>query len=258
MKAIGLGILYIIGTIILAVIIALTTIFSYFPLQLYLFGRGNYLLFSSSKINMVPIFMIMILMIYGLFVLKEKIFSQKYPELELQDEDELEEDRGSGKLEKFVDTLLDALLTIDEIALKLFRIVRISYIPLLLIAIYAGMTSYAILFTDSIKVSTPINPTGKTYRYTDVNSVDVGVVKGYKNSYNPYYKLIFKDGKSVDFFEGSMQDDRGIGFEYILIDLDKKLKVQGVHKSVNKNNFYKYAKDLDEDFIRRVEKLFDE
>jgi len=38
--------------------------------------------------------------------------------------------------------------------------------------------------------------------------------------------------------------------------LDKKLKAQGVIKSVNKENFEKYAKGLDKDFISRVKQLF--
>ena len=119
------------------------------------------------------------------------------------------------------------------------------------------MTSYAILYSDNIKVSTPIVPIGVIYKYSDVKSIDVGVAKGNKNSYSPYYRVIFSDDKSVDFFGGSMNADNGMGFEYALIDLDEKLRAQGVIKSVDKENFEEYSKGLDKDFISRVEKLFD-
>ena len=70
--------------------------------------------------------------------------------------------------------------------------------------------------------------------------------------------LTFNNGQSVNLFGGTMQEGKDIGFEYILIDLDKNLKAQGVIKNVDKENFEKYSKGLDKDFVSRVEKLFDD
>ena len=78
----GLGIVSYIGIVILAVVIAITIIFTYFPLQSFLFARGEFLLFISSELNMIPLFMIMILIIYALFRLKEKYFQKQIEKIE--------------------------------------------------------------------------------------------------------------------------------------------------------------------------------
>ena len=153
---------------------------------------------------------------------------------------------------------MNAFLERDKRILKAFRILKISYILVLIVAIYLGMTSYTILYTESIKVGSPIAPSGVVYKYSDIKNVDVSVSSGSKKSYSPHYKVIFNDGKSADLFGGSMQDSKGERFEYILIDLDEKLRTQGVVKTVDKENFSKYAEGLDRDFISRVEKLFDD
>jgi len=54
-----------------------------------------------------------------------------------------------------------------------------------------------------------------------------------------------------------MQENNGVRFEYALMDLDKKLKTQGIVKTVDKENFTKYSEGLDRDFVSRVERLFD-
>jgi hypothetical protein len=76
------------------------------------------------------------------------------------------------------------------------------------------MTSYAILYNDSIKVSTPTNPVGVIYKYSDIKSAAVGVEKEKKNTYSPYYTLTLSDGKSVNLFGGSMLNSKNIGFEF--------------------------------------------
>lgn len=107
-------------------------------------------------------------------------------------------------------------------------------------------------------MSSPLTPMGTIYKYSDINKVDVGIEKGRRNSYSPYYSVIFYDGRSVNLFGGSMNEDKGEGFEYILIDLDNELRAQNVSKSVSKVHFEEYSKGLDKDFVGRVEKLFDD
>ena len=217
------------------------------------------MLFVGGDLNMIPSIMIIILIIFVLFRIKEKFFNNKEKQAEIIDEN----DTPSGiedlnKLEKFLFKLLNAFLARDEKILKIFKILKISYILVLIVVIYLGMTSYAILYPESIKVGSPIVPKGVVYKYSDIKNVNVGISKSSKNSYSPYYKAIFNDGKCVDLFGATMQESKGVRFEYILIDLDKKLRTQGVVKTVDKENFPKYSEGLDKDFVSRVEKLFDD
>jgi len=258
-KIVGFSILYIIGIVIFAIVIALGTLISYFSLQMFIFGKGDYLLFVSSGLNMIPVFMIMILIIYALIKIKDKVFKRKYVQAGIMDED----DKSVGietlsKLERFLFKLLNKLMALDDAITKILKVIKICYLPVLIIAIYCGMTSYAILYTNRIKVNSPLIPTGVIYKYSDIKSVNVGVAKGHKNSYSPYYEVTFNNSRSVNLFGGSMHENKDIGFEYILIDLDKKLRTQGVVKSVDKENFEKYSKGLDKGFVSRVEKLFDD
>lgn len=256
LKVIGIGILNFIGIIIFATILALGTIFTYFPLQIFLFGRGDYLLFISNNSNMIPAYMIMILIIYAAIKIKEKLFKRKEEQKDLIGEAEPVDTDAFSKKEQTILSLLNKLIAFDNIISKVFKVIKVCYIPVLLIALYCGMTSYAILYSDSIKVSSPIKPAGTIYKYSDIKRVDDGVEKENRNSYSPYYTVTFSNKKSVNLFGGSMHEDKDRGFEYILIDLDKKLKTQEVTKTVNKTNFDNYAKGLDKSFISRVEQLF--
>jgi hypothetical protein len=258
LKMIVFSIFYYVVIVILAVIIALATLLGYFTLQLLIFGRGDYLLFVSNSLNIIPVIMIINLIIYALFKIKEKLSKRKEQQIGITEEDDEPVDIETlSKLERLLLKLLYKLEELDKTISKIFKVIKTCYIPVLIIAIYCGMTNYAILYTDSIKVSSPIVPTGIIYKYSDIKGIDVGVTKENKNSYSPYYEVIFNDGKSVNLFGGSMHEDKDIGFEYILIDLDKKLRTQGVIKSADKENFEEYSKGLDKDFVSRVEKLFD-
>ena len=217
-------------------------------------------MFVAGDLNMIPTIMIMILIIFALIRIKERFFNRKEKQAEIIDEKDEPldiEDEDLNKFEKFFFKLLNALFAGDKKILKIFKIIKISYILVLIVAIYFGMTSYAILYPESIKVGSPIAPKGVVYKYSDIKNVNVGISKSSKNSYSPYYKVIFNDGKSVDFFGATMQESKGERFEYILIDLDKKLRTQGVVKNVDKEDFLKYSEGLDMDFVSRVEKLFD-
>lgn len=258
LKMVGLSILCFIGIVVLAIITALGTLFTYFSLQIFLVGRGDYLLFVSNELNMIPTVMIMILIVYAFNKIKEKILKEKDNQINIiEEEDELVDIEKLSNLEKLLFKLLNGFVALDDIIIKIFKMIKICYIPVLIIAIYCGITSYSILYTDRIKVSSPISPKGTIYKYSDIKSVNVGVAKGRKNSYSPYYKVVLKDDRSVDFFGGTMHEDKDIGFEYTLIDLDKNLRAQGVVKSIDKENFGEYSKGLDKDFVSRVEKLLD-
>ena len=224
------GIIKFIGTIIIALVLALTTLWGYFSLQFFMFCRGDYLLFVAGDLNRIPTNMIMILIVFSLFVIKKRLFNRKAKHEEIID----------GKI------------------LKLFKIGKISYILVLIVVSYFGMTNYTILYPESIKVGSPIVPNGVVYKYSDIKNVNVGISKKSKKSYSPYYNVIFNDGKSTDLFGASMQENNGVRFEKILIDLDKKLRTQGTVKTVDKENFDKYSEGLDVDFVSMIEKLFDE
>ncbi|ERI89694.1 hypothetical protein HMPREF1982_04559 [Clostridiales bacterium oral taxon 876 str. F0540] len=152
-KTIALVILYIIGIILFGTILALGTIFAYFPLQLLIFGRGDYLLFVSGDANRIPVYMIMGLIIYFAIKLKQRLFKRKDELIEPLEEEETLDIEVLSKKEKTILDLLNKLMAFDDIASKVFKIIKICYIPALIIAIYCGLTSYTILHKENIKLS---------------------------------------------------------------------------------------------------------
>ena len=267
LKMLGQGILSYIGTVILGVVIALTTIFGYMSLQLVLFGNGNYLLFISSNLSIIPIIMIGILFVYLLLVMKEKFVERKEKQLEILDEDEEPIDIETlNKVQKFCFKLFnkvtDKVIALDDAfynkIAKAFKMLKSLFVSILIITIYCSMTSYSILYTDSVKISSPLYPKGITYKYSDIKSINVGIADVYKNSYEPYYKIFFNNNKSIDLFGGGVQDESDIDSEDVLINLDERLRMHGVIKSVNKNNFKEYSKEFDKDYINKVERLFND
>ncbi|PRR79849.1 hypothetical protein [Clostridium vincentii] len=259
MKRIVLSIFYFIGIVILALVTTGVVFVAYYYSKLFLFAKGDYLLFVSGELDMIPITMILALITYAFIRIKEKFSERKNKQIEIIEEDtETVDIETLSKPEKFFYKLLNKLIPFDDKITKIFKVIKICCICVLIISIYCGMTGYAILYPNSIKVSTPTTPKGTIYNYSDINSVNVGVAKGHKNSYSPYYKVIFNDDKSVNFFSDGMQASKNMNFEDVLINLDNELRAQGVIKSVNKENFEGYAKDLDKGFVSRVEKLFDD
>lgn len=257
LKIVVLGILNWIGVVAFAVAIALAALWGYFYIQFFLVGRGDYLLFIAGEMSIIPVFLILILLIYAALKAKAK-FSRNDKKLgEMIEKNQEPLNAESLKTwEQLILKLLDKLEAFDREVAKLFRYIKICYIPVLLITMYCGITSYTVLYTDRIKVSSPINPKGVVYLYSDIKRVDVGIEKEYRNSYSPCYMVTFDDEKKVNLFGDTMIQENGAAFEYILIDLDTKLRAQGVNKSVDTKNFEKYSADLDAEFIGRVRQLF--
>ncbi|MGH4118633.1 hypothetical protein [Clostridium sp.] len=269
LKMLGQGILSYIGTVIFAVVISLTAMFGYMSLQLILFKNGDYLLFISSNLNIIPIIMIIILFVYLSFVIRDKFFEKKEKQLEIIEDEEDEEPldiETLSKLERFFFKLFikltDKVIALDDAfynkIAKAFKILKSLFVLILIIAIYCSMTSYGILYTDSVKISSPLSPKGIIYKYNDIKSINVGIADVYKNSYEPYYKIFFNNNKSIDLIGGGVQDESDIDSEDVLINLDEKLRMHGVIKSVNKNNFKEYSKELDKDYINKLERLFND
>lgn len=257
LKNIGLCILKYIGTVIIAVVIVLSVLLGYFSLQIKLFGKGDYLLFISNNLNIIPALMIIILFGYFIMTFADKLIN----EIALNDEEiqyinSQENIENLSYKERILLKVLSKFVDFLDFIFKIFDIIKVFYIPVLLIAIYVGMTSYAILYPDSIKLGSPLHPSGVTCDYKDIKSINIGLNDEGDDSYYPYYEVILKDGKSIDFFGGSSMDESNKSFEEVLIDFDRKLRSQGITKSVNKDNFEKYAEGLDEEFTSRVEKLF--
>lgn len=268
LKAIVFFIRTFLGIIIIGTIITIATMFTYFPLQQFLFGRGEYLLFVTSKINMISVIMIMVLMIYLLLHLYNKIENKKEQFDEEAGIEELYEmpieTEENNRINTFLIKLSNKLsvhenkLSIFENKVKrIFRVIRKCYIPALIIAIFCGMTSYSILYEDSIKISSPINPAGSTYSYSEIKSIDVGIL-GYEDLCTPYYVITLKNNKTVDLFGGSPSHSSNLSPEEILAELDSSLRKQGIAKKVDKSNFEKFAEGLDENYVKEVEKLLEQ
>lgn len=118
------------------------------------------------------------------------------------------------------------------------------------------MTNYTVLYSNSIKLSTPLQPFGVIYGYDDIASINVEIDGGEEGYYVPSYEVTLNHGKTIDFFGASVVSEGNKGFEEVLIEFDKKMKKQGIPKSVNKDNFEKFAEGLNTEYTRRVEKLF--
>ena len=126
LKVIGYGILYFIGIIIFAVIVVCATIIPYFSLQMRLFGKGDYLLFISSTLNMIPVIMIMILIMYALIRVKEKLSRRKEKRQEkIEEDDELVDIEKLGKLEKFFFKLINNIIKNERKIAKMFKVLKI-------------------------------------------------------------------------------------------------------------------------------------
>lgn len=259
LKLLLIGILKYIGTAIFATVIVMITLFSYFPLQEYIFGKGDYLLFVSSEINIIPAIMIMVLLVY--FSLEfcckftnKNIENDEWIDDGLSDNDDAEEDIESISFkEQILFKLLTKFVDCMDFLYALFCKVKIYYIPVLLIAIYVGMTSYTVLYADSIKTSSPLKPFGGNYDYSEIEKINVGLNKGNDDSYSPFYEIILNDGTTVDFMKGGKSNTDTEG---VLFNFDKELRSRGIPKSVNKDNFEKFAEELGDDYVKAIKKLF--
>jgi len=220
LKQAGLGIVSFVVEIILIVILAGGSLFAYGTLYNMLLAKGDYLLFVPNKLNIVPALMFGIFLgcalIYTFFIIlsiyskiKEKLLKKNTMQTNIsKDEVESEVDEQPQKYKKII----------------------IYYIIALIIAVYCGMTSYAIFYNDSIKIKTPLSPFGVSYSYRDIKSIDTGI-----NRYgNPYYVIFFNNGKGLDLFDGEGKND---DLTEVLIEFDSKFRARGVIKNVDKKIF---------------------
>ena len=114
LRSAWLSILYFIRTIILTVVagvIVLGALCGYLSLQPFMFCKGDYLLFVGGDLNMIPAIMIIILIIFVLFRIKERFFNRKEKEADIINEnDEPLDIKDLNKLEKFFFKLLNVFL----------------------------------------------------------------------------------------------------------------------------------------------------
>ncbi len=216
----------------LSIIIWIIIIYFIDPLQNLLFARGDYLLFLQAKsvlsnnsvisvmitiiqvvLLAIVLIFVLILLLYAFISIKEKFFTKNETTAEdAEDDDKIEEDKATVKS----------------------RTISIWGILVMVIFIYCGLTSYAVFYTDNIKISSPITPKGVNYSYSDIKSINVGSEKHFIFFFKPYYKVIFNDGKTLNLYDGEGNDKDS---NLALIDIDNKLKALGINKEVdNKGN----------------------
>lgn len=229
------GIFSIILFILIIVVVGIGTLIIFFLAQLLLLGDKNYLLFISNKENIIAVFMIVFLAIYGLYKLDAKL------------------SKGKGKIFSIKGN--SPMRSFDRSS-KYFKII---YSIALISFIYYGITSYSALYEERIKVSSPLSPAGVLYEYKDIESIDVGIKKTFGKSYVPYYIVKFNDNKVVNLLSGSItSSEEGKDIEDTLINLDKELVTKGATKSVDKGNLKKYLEDFDKDYANKIERLFED
>ncbi len=134
-----------------------------------------------------------------------------------------------------------------------FKIIKKCWIPVFLIIIfYCGFCKNAVLYADSIKLTSAFSPMGTIYSYNNVKSVNIGIKKKIFFD-NPYYEIVLIDGKRVDFYK----DDNDLGNkDIVLVEFDNKLKMLGVNKNVDKKYYDKYFKNVDDGYNNTIKKLF--
>lgn len=253
LKQAGLGVVSFFIQIILIVIFTLVTSFVYGSLQGLLFAREDYLLFVQNNLIVsvisVILFGVLLLcaLIYALILItqafskiKEKIKGKsKISNKETKDE----------KPDKFKIKTIRRIIAMPS----KFKIKIICFIITLIIATYCGMINHTFFYADSIKVRSPIAPLGVIYSYSDIKNIDAGI----KNDryHNPYYEIIFNDGKTIDLFNGQGNDEDLI---QVLIEFDSKFRAQGVTKHVDKTYFEEFSDGMDKDYVNSVEKLLED
>jgi len=251
LKAMFIHFIMHIGKYCIAIALAIIGVLAYAFLQIMLFGRGDYLLFVSNGINIVAAIFVLLPIVYVSITVMGKF--------EKADEKQFDDAMCCGN-DEYDDG--DELELQDEsdypvVNNRSKKILKICYIPVLLISIYWGITNYAILYTDTIKVCSPLNPSGTVYGYKDVESISVGFEE-YRKTYSPVYEVKFYDGTSINLFGGSIHENLdGEDFEDILIKFDERIMAQGVRKSIDRTHFSEYSKDLNREFAGKVRKLFD-
>lgn len=234
LKAMLKGILYCIGALFFIVVTAVVSIILYVMLSSLIIGRGDYLLVvTSSRLEIVPIVMITVLIMYGLIKLKKRIFPNKLEKELLK----AEENGAYG-------TLTD----------KLVKITRYCYIPVLVIVLYICLASKTTVYKDSIKVTYPNNLKGITYSYSDVKSINVGFVKD-RGDYRMYYKINFSNNKSVDLYGGNSMAKADTSIEDELIKLDNNFRNLGIPRSIDKSNYESFSKEKNENIISNIDRV---
>ena len=58
-------------------------------------------------------------------------------------------------------------------------------------------------------------------------------------------------------FGGSISENSNANFEEILVYFDNALEKKSIKKNVDKSNFDKFAKELDINYVKEIEKLFE-
>lgn len=222
-------------------------------LQKLIFAHDNYLLFVKTGLASVALFLLI------LFTLEKlKCFNKQandtievaYEDDKLAGIDINDNDEKHNKMILAIKTKYDYIK--EKTA---FKIIKKCWIPVFLIIIfYCGFCKNAVLYADSIKLTSAFSPKGIIYSYKDVKSVNVGIKK--KIFFDrPYYEIVLIDGKRVDFYK----DDNDLGNkDIVLVELDNKLKMLGVIKNVDKRYYDKYFKNINDMYNNTIKKLFND
>jgi len=219
------GLIKFISLVLLVIMFSFGLFLIYQQIELLIFGRGDYLLFIVNRVGFLPVAIIIYVIQFEYLKMKEKIKSNKNND---------EEERHK--------------------ILVLRKVGKIALTIIIIAIMYIGMTSYSILYEDSIKVASAKNPWGVMYKYSDISKVKVAVNKELNGTYSISYKVTFNNGDSAELYRGFMYKEKEGTHEEILSKLDKELKAQGVEKEINNQNFK--TDEIAKYFGSDAEKLF--
>jgi len=117
---------------------------------------------------------------------------------------------------------------------------------------YYSLTTYSIIYQDTIVKHSFLNPTGKTYRWDDIEQVEVRIDKD-RYDYDYYYVIKFKDKDTLN-VDKSISSHLYFADTFLLID--QKVKELGINKIIDRTDLEKWGTQFDEDYVEKVQRLF--
>ncbi|MEL7569404.1 MAG: hypothetical protein AAGU14_02460 [Eubacteriaceae bacterium] len=252
-----LAILVYLIIIIILLIIVFIVIYIIIFLRKLFYAHGDYLLIVSDKLNLSIIGFAMLSYITIKLAEQSKLFEKRIIKADKKiDYDDYSLDnkklsKSNNFFEKMLKKPLNKILESNLQIKKILKIVKICCLPFAIFLIYYGITNNAVLYADSIKISSPLAPMGIVYSYDDIKNVNVGIKEvGFFDE--PYYEIIFNDGVSVNLIKGE-NDKFEIGD--ILVETDNKLCDLGIKKNIDKSNYDKYFEETGYEYNNALKEI---
>ncbi|MFD3157185.1 hypothetical protein ACFIJ5_10045 [Haloimpatiens sp. FM7330] len=216
--------------IILAIIVALSSIFTLSFVLAHLTRYTNYIFYLLPSTSF--IIGVAVIMFWYTFSLDKIIFKIKKNDIQC---------RGIFKLFRLLHNS------------KFKKLIMFILVFLSLGGLFCTYSTFNVITEDSIIVHTPLDLNGRKYSYSDVAEIDTGISHDKDN--NLYYKLKLKDSTIINVTSASM-DSKFEKYELGIYYLDQKLLKAGAKKNIDTKFMYKFDNaDFNKDYAKNVKKI---